>query len=658
MAMKTIGIGYKPQSIEPMNTINRFNMLLLAMAVAMSVQTVQAQETADDDRGGLSEYDVNAPMGWATCKSLTTAGDYELTGGGEGESITLKASGEDDYNALSDAIRRYPVVILDGSAGDFVVSKYINFGASNRTVVGINNARIGTKFYVSDDIRKLMDDNNVNSLSTSSGTGGTLSNGVAVGEARETKVRQLLIDYLGDSSEEYRKAGIFNISDRSNIIIRNIHFVGPGSIDVGGYDLMSVRDGAHHIWVDHCRFTDGMDGNLDVTVKADFVTISWCVFDYTERSYDHKVSNLVAGSDDASKQGEDNLNITFANNMWGDRCEGRMPMARFGTIHLLNNYYNCPNCGSSVNPRKNSEFLIEGNYFEKGVKKIFSQSGAKSYVFRKNHYTESFSQPANKGSVRIPYSYTPYDVMEVPAVVASAENGAGPTLSSPLTISKVETDDKDEEKDDEDEEDEDVTVPREVCYLWQSINGTPEEKGGVATAHGANEGRVNYVNAGYYTLSVNAKKANIDTDHILIALDQPLLASDQLEVTAYRNKDTDANGTLYFLFDNGHTIDEGEDVVWNNIHADYGQEPNTNTYIIGEGAGSRSFKIARSKAGTNVFITKLAITRVTADIEPMEVAGHVACDIYNLQGQRIEASSVEELPRGLYIVDGRKVIVK
>ncbi len=625
-----------------MNTVNRFYMLLLAMVAAMSVHTVLAQ---DAER---SEYDMNAPMGWATCKSLTTAGDYELTGGGEGNSITLKASGGDDYNALNSAIAKYPVVVLDGSAGDFVVSRYINFSASNRTVVGINDARIGTKFYVSDDIRKLMDDNNVNSLSTSSGTGGTLSNGATVGEARETKVRQLLIDYLGDSSEAYRQSGIFNISGKSNIIIRNIHFVGPGSIDVGGYDLMSVRDGAHHIWIDHCRFTDGMDGNLDVTVKADFVTISWCVFDYTARSYDHKVSNLVGSSDDANKQGENNLNITYANNIWGNKCEGRMPMARFGTIHLLNNYYNCPGCGSSVNPRKNSEFLIEGNYFEKGVKKIFSQSGAKAYVFKNNHYTESFSQPANVGSVRIPYSYTAYDVMEVPAVLTSAENGAGPTLNSPLTISKLEADDKDEE----------VETPKDACYLWQSVNGTPEEKGGVASGHGASEGRVNYENAGYYTLSVNAKKANIGTDYLLITLDQPLQASDQLEITAYRNKDTDANGTLYLLFDNGHAIDEGDDVVWNNIHPDYGQQPNTNTYTVGEGAGSQSFKIARSKSGTNVFITKLAIMRSTVGIEETEHAGHTTMGIYNIQGQRIEASSVEELPRGLYIVNGRKMVVR
>lgn len=625
-----------------MNTINRCYMLLLVMVAAMSVHTVQAQDAE------LSEYDMNAPMGWATCRSLTTAGDYELTGGGEGNSITLKASGGDDYNALNNAIAKYPVVVLDGSEGDFVVSRYINFSASNRTVVGINDARIGTKFYVSDDIRKLMDDNDVNSLSTSSGTGGTLSNGATVGEARETKVRQLLIDYLGDSSEAYRQSGIFNISGKSNIIIRNIHFIGPGSIDVGGYDLVSVRDGAHHIWIDHCRFTDGMDGNLDVTVKADFVTISWCVFDYTTRSYDHKVSNLVGSSDDASKQGENNLNITYANNIWGNKCEGRMPMARFGTIHLLNNYYNCPGCGSSVNPRKNSEFLIEGNYFEKGVKKIFSQSGAKAYVFKNNHYTESFSQPANVGSVRIPYSYTAYDVMEVPAVLTSAENGAGPTLNSPLTISKLEADDKEEE----------VDTPKDACYLWQSIDGTPEEKGGVASGHGASEGRVNYENAGYYTLSVNAKKANIATDYLLITLDQPLQASDQLEITAYRNKDTDANGTLYLLFDNGHAIDEGDDVVWNNIHPDYGQQPNTNTYTVGEGAGSQSFKIARSKSGTNVFITKLAIMRSTVGIEEVEIAEQATMGIYNLQGQRVDASSVEELPRGLYILNGRKLVVR
>lgn len=388
-------------------------------------------------RAELSKYDLNAPMGWATCKSMTTAGDYNLTGGGTGKSITLKASGGDDYNAVKNAISSYSVIILDGSQGDFIISKSIEIKSSNRTIVGINNARLCTKFYVTEEITKLMDDNNVKSLSTSSGTGGTLSNGASVGEARETKIRQLLIDYTGDKSEAYRNSGIFSIKSCSNIIIRNIDFAGPGSIDVGGSDLMSILNSAHHVWVDHCQFTDGMDGNFDITKEADFVTVSWCVFKYTKRSYDHQNTNLIGGGD-SSTQDEDNLNVTFVNNMWGELCAARMPMARFGTIHLINNYYNCAGCGSSVNPRKNSEFLIEGNYFEKGVKNIFSQSSAKAYVFKNNYYTESFSQPADKNSVNIPYAYTAFDVKEVPSIVAAEDNGAGPTLTDPMTIGRTE----------------------------------------------------------------------------------------------------------------------------------------------------------------------------------------------------------------------------
>lgn len=387
-------------------------------------------------RAELSKYDLNEPMGWATCKSMTTAGDYALTGGAGGDTIVLKSSGKDDYTALKNAINGYSVIVLDGSQGDFIISQSVDVKKSNFTIVGINNARLCTKFYVTEEITKLMDDNNVKSLSGSAGTGGTLSNGVKVNEACETKVRQLLIDYTGDSKESYRQAGILTIRDKSeNIIIRNLTFLGPGSIDVGGNDLISIYGSANHIWIDHCSFYDGMDGNVDITRTADFVTLSWCTFAYTKRSYNHRLTNLIAGSDDPS-EGVDNLNVTFVNNIWGEGCEARMPMARFGTIHLLNNYYNCAGCGSSVNPGQDAEFRIEANYFEKGVTRIFKQDNAKSYEFWSNYYTEPFKQPSNRKSVEIPYLYAAYDVREVPAVLTSAENGAGPTLQDPLSIGR------------------------------------------------------------------------------------------------------------------------------------------------------------------------------------------------------------------------------
>lgn len=381
----------------------------------------------------LSEYDTNAPFGWAVCSSMTSGDDYDLVGGGDGSTTTLVSTGKDMRSTIANAIKNYDVIVFDGSNGDFIVSATIELkGLSNKTIVGINNARLCTEFYVTDEIISALDKAGVKDMS-SSGGGGTLSNGQSVSEEREYVTRQTLINLLNDSDEACRDAGIFYISGCENIILRNLKLVGPGPIDVGGDDLISIINSSKHIWVDHCDMTDGIDGNLDVTVKSDFITISWCTFSYTSRAYDHMNSNLVGGSDSASAQGEDNLNITWANNVWGTGCDQRMPMARFGTIHLINNYYNCPGNSAGINARKNSEFLIENNYFEKGVEKIFSESGSKAYNFSGNVFSESFSA-SNKGTVTVPYEYTLYAALDVPAELTNANTGAGATLGDPLTI--------------------------------------------------------------------------------------------------------------------------------------------------------------------------------------------------------------------------------
>ena len=99
---------------------------------------------------------------------------------------------------------------------------------------------------------------------------------------------------------------------------------------------------------------------------------------------------------------------------------------------MLNNYYNCAGASATVNPRKNSEFLIEGNYFETGVTKVFSQSDAIAYQFIDNTY-KSASQPSGKGTVTMPYKYTAISSKDVTALLNSTE-GAGATLTDPLAI--------------------------------------------------------------------------------------------------------------------------------------------------------------------------------------------------------------------------------
>ena len=138
----------------------------------------------------------------------------------------------------------------------------------------------------------------------------------------------------------------------------------------------------------------------------------------------HQNTNLV-GYSDREKNGF--LNTTFAFNWWGEGCRQRMPMARVGKIHMLNNYYTCTTAANCINPRKNSEFLIDGNYFDKGVKKYYSQDDAKAVTWTPNNFiAEAGVQPASIGdAVTVPYDYVAAPCSEVPEMVKSK---AGATL--------------------------------------------------------------------------------------------------------------------------------------------------------------------------------------------------------------------------------------
>lgn len=383
----------------------------------------------------LARQDLNAPFGWANCSSATTGDDYTVTGGGQStNSITLRSTGTDMRDEISSALKKYDIIVFDGSAGDFIVSCSVDMnGLRDKTIVGINGARLCSQFYITEEIRAALDKASVMNASTSSGTGGVLGNGAEVGEEREYLTRRTIMDFTGDRQELYRRAGIFGIKGCGNIIVRNLKLVGPGACDVGGSDLISATH-TTHLWVDHCEFTDGMDGNFDITNECDFVTVSWCTFSYTKRSYDHRNTNLIGGSDrHAADEGK--LHVTFANCMWGKGCAQRMPMVRYGTVHLLNNYYKCPGNSAAVNPRLKSAVLIDNNFFAAGVKKIFKENGASAFTFIDNRYTEKFAQPDDRGSVTVPYAYKAVYVSAVPAMVES-KYGAGATLLEPLKIGK------------------------------------------------------------------------------------------------------------------------------------------------------------------------------------------------------------------------------
>lgn len=387
----------------------------------------------------LAKADLNAPFGWATMGSLQ-GGTYAVTGGGTlGEPgavvLTLTASNGDMREVLTAAIRTGQIIILDGSKGDFYVSESMQLEhLRDKTIVGINGARICTQFVVTEDLKAMLDSAGVLAASTAGGTGGLLSNGTKIGEERELLTRQAIIDYTDDETETYRHAGIFSLRDCENIIIRNLTLQGPGPVDVGGYDVLTCT-ASRHIWIDHCDLIDGMDGNFDINGGSDCITCSWSTFSYTERAYDHRNSNLV-GAGDRHESDEDFLNVTYACCVWGKGVNARMPMARFGTLHMLNNLYLCAGNGSPcINPRRHSEFLIEGNYFGEGVKNVFSQSDAKRWTWREdNHITEPGIKVTSSGEpVAMPYDYQVMPAAEVSTIVA---RHAGATLREPLKVGR------------------------------------------------------------------------------------------------------------------------------------------------------------------------------------------------------------------------------
>ncbi len=63
-------------------------------------------------------------------------------------------------------------------------------------------------------------------------------------------------------------SGILYVKNCSNLIFKNLTFEGPGAYDADGWDNMTL-DNCTNVWVDHCEFQDGMDGNFDIKNGSD-----------------------------------------------------------------------------------------------------------------------------------------------------------------------------------------------------------------------------------------------------------------------------------------------------------------------------------------------------------------------------------------------------
>ncbi|MFH6991601.1 polysaccharide lyase family 1 protein [Flavobacterium sp. FlaQc-48] len=228
-------------------------------------------------------------------------------------------------------------------------------------------------------------------------------------------------------------SGIINIKGCTNLIIRNLVFEGPGAYDTDGWDN-AIIDDCRNVWVDHCEFRDGVDGNLDIKNKSDFVTVSYTKFTYLKTpkaggpggTDDHRFSNLIGSSDTATAD-RGKLRITFARCWWAPGCRERMPRIRFGKIHIVNSYFNSTVSNKCVAAGFEADVRVDTNVFE-GVKTpIDLMTGYTAVTSVGNQFLNSTGNTAgDKTSFTPPYSIV---MLAVSAVKDDITSGAGATFS-------------------------------------------------------------------------------------------------------------------------------------------------------------------------------------------------------------------------------------
>lgn len=238
------------------------------------------------------------------------------------------------------------------------------------------------------------------------------------------------------------QSGILQFYDCKNIILRNLTFKSAGAYDIDGNDNLYFQNSTY-MWVDHCDFQDGVDGNFDCSQGSNNICVTWCRFRYfidpwpggSGGSNDHRFTNLWGGSDNEPNS-NGKLNTTFANCWWDEGCRERMPRVRHGKVHVVNCLYSSSVTNYCIGAGYNSNLYVEKCAFVnvKDPWKCYATSGNYTnynITMTGNIGTDDVQVRSGSRGYFIPtdyYTLDSYDAALVQSVVSDEENGAGATL--------------------------------------------------------------------------------------------------------------------------------------------------------------------------------------------------------------------------------------
>jgi pectate lyase len=326
-----------------------------------------------DPTGGVLTFErQSAPAtGW---HAWTRSGKVLVTGGGSAtaDRVYTVFNGQQLVAALNQAGNEPKIVRVVGhidlrwSQNNTVFSEYTSYSdqkyggsialPSNTTLVGINDAQgrpariTGTAILI----------------------GGELA--LAAGGDPEADFKKWIAD--GKKGDDYP-------TWTRNVIVRNIALDTPWDVNpedaANAYaDGITVSRG-QNIYLDHITISDGdtpdtlavapwltrHDGALDVVRGSDYVTIANSTF-----NKHHKTTLIGNGDSGRAWSDEGRMHVTLSGNWW-DGATTRLPLNRYGQVHMFNNLVTGSvstkdvdvKFESGTDARYHSNMLIENHYY-------------------------------------------------------------------------------------------------------------------------------------------------------------------------------------------------------------------------------------------------------------------------------------------------------
>ena len=215
---------------------------------------------------------------------------------------------------------------------------------------------------------------------------------------------------LGDGKDAQIEGFGFNIFRSHNIIVRNIKFKDCPD------DAINITDAlSHHIWIDHCTFTDSPavdpngsnhDGLLDIKHGASYVTVSWCYFT------NHRKTCLLGHSDSNVQEDIGKLKTTYHHN-WFEDTKSRHPRVRFAECHVYNNFYDGNTLMEyGIASTMDAYVLVESNFFLNVPNPTHSGYAASlpGDILEINNIYVNSGEPETTNSAFDPSAYYDYDL--------------------------------------------------------------------------------------------------------------------------------------------------------------------------------------------------------------------------------------------------------